>query len=44
MVKSTDNSTVDSTVSPTAVDDVVNAFTSSTVILNTTKTYVSISP
>ena len=40
-------STVGSTVNPTAVDDVaeyVNAFTSSTVILNTTKAYVSMSP
>lgn len=43
MVKSTVNSTVDSTVNPTPVDYVVNAFTSSTVILNTTKAYVSMS-
>ena len=37
-------STVGSTVNPTAVGDVVNAFTSSTVILNSTKAYVSMSP
>ena len=43
MVKSTVDSTVDSTVIPTAVGDEVNAFTSSTVILNTTKAYVSLS-
>lgn len=44
MVKSTVNSTVDSTVNPTAVGDVVNAFASETVILNTTKAYVSMRP
>ena len=44
MVKSTVDSTVDSTVNPTTVDDVVNAFASSTVILNTTQAYVSMSP
>ena len=44
MVKSTVNSTVDSTVIQTPVDYVVNAFASSTVILNTTKAYVSMSP
>ena len=43
IVKSTVDSTVDSTVNPTAVGDVVNAFTSSTVILNTTKALVSMS-
>lgn len=37
-------STVDSTVNQTTVDDVVNAFASETVILNTTKAYVSMSP
>ena len=36
-------STVDSTVNPTAVDDAVNAFASSAVILNTTKAYVLLS-
>lgn len=44
MVKSTVDSNVGSTVNPTAVDDVVNAFTSSTVILNATKAYVSMNP
>ena len=44
MVKSTVDSTVDSTLNPTAVGDVVNAFTSSTVIWNSTKACVSMSP
>lgn len=36
-------STVDSTVNPTTDDDVLNAFASSAVILNSTKALVSMS-